>query len=176
MPNNSDNTHSRLDDAQLERLHLYAAKLAELVGHNKVYRCFCRRDVLEEKQYAQLQAGKLARYDRTCGILAKEKIQRKIDAKLPYIWRLVINDQQIFEVRDRSRGKVLIEMCNFTDFPLTNYDGSFTPVFMSFIDDWLVFNTPIICVRESLADTAFRVALYDAFMLKIPAFSQISDK
>ncbi|MFH1832021.1 MAG: hypothetical protein ABH827_04460 [bacterium] len=106
----------------------------------------------------------------------KEKIQRKIDAKLPYIWRLVINDQQIFEVCDRSRGKVLIEMCNFTDFPLTDYDGSFTPVFMSFIDDWLVFNTPIICVQESLADTAFRVSLYDAFMLKMPAFSQVSDK
>ncbi len=155
---------------QTERTQLYAEKLTELAGHNKAYRCFCSKERLDTMRERQRAAGQPPRYDRTCALISEDKIQRKLDAKLPYIWRVKVNEHQILDIKDLAKGTISFEMKNFSDFAITRQDGSFTFIFTNFVDDWLMEISHVIRGEDHLSNTALQAALYDAFMLKLPTF------
>lgn len=155
---------------QSERQELYKKHLYELAELQKVYRCFCSVEMLEERRKKQLAAGLPPRYDRTCLHLSDDKIKAKLAVNLPFIWRFKGNDLQIFEIHDMAKGKVTFEMKHFSDFAITREDGSFTFIFVNFIDDWLMKITHVIRGEDHLSNTAMQAALYDAFAVKLPTF------
>ena len=67
-------------------------------GTKKVYRCFCSIETLERKRKEQLAQGKPPRYDRTCLHLSDDHIKQKLAAGLPFVWRLKLNDDQVFDI------------------------------------------------------------------------------
>jgi len=155
---------------QSERTELYQKQLDTLVEYKKIYRCFCTAEILEEKRKKQLAAGKPPRYDRTCAIISDDKIKAKVAANLPFIWRFKLNELQQFEINDLAKGKVTFDMKHFSDFAITRPDGTFTFIFVNFVDDWFMKITHIIRGEDHLSNTGMQAALYDAFAVKLPTF------
>jgi len=163
---------------QSERTNIYQEKLNELKkqanpdqanpdqdnpGQKLIYRCFCTTEELEEKRQRQISLKKPPRYDRTCLKLSQEEIQKKLDAGTPFIWRFKIDHTKNISFYDIARGELTFDLANFSDFPITRQDGSFTFIFANVIDDWLMNITYILRGDDHLTNTVNQVALLHAF-------------
>ncbi len=158
---------------QSERDHIYQEQLNKLIANGKVYRCFCTPEELDAKRQKQIAMGKPPRYDRTCTLLNNEKIEAKLEAATPFIWRFKLNYDQTIEIHDIARGKIHFEMKHFSDFALTRQDGTCTFMFANFVDDWLMAITHVIRGEDHLSNTALQAALFDAFSLPLPIYWHI---
>lgn len=152
------------------RNNLYQEKLDELIRINRVYRCFCTPEQLESKRKIQLSIGKPPRYDRTCMRYPSHAIKQKLDVKTPFIWRFKLNDQQTLTLDTLSGTSIDFNMEHFSDFAISRSNGSFTFIFVNFVDDWLMKISHVIRGEDHLSNTALQAALYDAFMVEMPIF------
>lgn len=155
---------------QSERTNVYKTHLDDLIATQKVYRCFCTPETLEEKRKEQAKKGLPPRYDRTCLHLSDEQIKEKLESKTPFLWRFKINQDQVFSVKSMARGEITFDMKNFSDFALTRSDGSFTFLFTNFVDDWLMEVSHVIRGEDHLSNTAMQAALFDALAVNLPTF------
>ncbi len=155
---------------QSDRTKLYQEQLDDLIANQKVYRCFCTQQELEQKRREQLESGLPPRYGRTCLHFSSDKIKQKIAAGEKFIWRFKINDEQVFSIKSICRESLVFEMKNFSDFALTRSDGSFTFLFANFVDDWLMKITHVIRGEDHISNTAMQAALFDAFAVPMPVF------
>lgn len=155
---------------QSERGPLYAEKLRALQEMKKVYRCFCSAELLEKKRERQRALKQAPRYDQACLALSAEEIQKKLDSKTPFIWRFQISKNQTVVINDLGHGTVTFDMNNFSDFPLTRQDDSFTFIFANFVDDWLMNITHVFRGEDHLSNTANQALLYQAFEVPLPVF------
>jgi len=155
---------------QSKREAIYKQKLQLLQDHNLVYRCFCTEQELAIKRERQ-QALKLPpRYDRTCLHLSEEKIHDAFARNTPFVWRFKLNHERSVTITDLSHGKITFELSNFSDFPLTRQDGSFTFMFANFVDDVAMEITHIFRGEDHLSNTANQAALFDALNLPLPTY------
>lgn len=155
---------------QSSRNQLYQDKLEELIRINRIYRCFCTQEQLESKRKIQLAIGKPPRYDRTCLRYPTYAIKQKLDAQTPFIWRFKLNDQQTLTLDTLNGTSIDFNMEHFSDFAISRSDGSFTFIFVNFVDDWLMKISHVIRGEDHLSNTALQAALYDAFMVDMPIF------
>ena len=72
---------------QSERKHLYLPYAKQLIEKGKAYYCFCSEERLEDLRVKAEKAKVQNKYDRHCLNLSKEEIQRRLDAKQPYVIR-----------------------------------------------------------------------------------------
>jgi nondiscriminating glutamyl-tRNA synthetase len=155
---------------QSQRIPFYTEKLEYLIQNNFVYRCFCTLEQLEKKRLRQ-QALKLPpRYDRTCLKLNSQEIQALLDNKKPFVWRVKLDHEQIINIRDLAHDVIQFEMKNFSDFPITRQDGSFTFMFANFVDDLMMNITHVFRGEDHLTNTAGQAALYHLFKKELPVF------
>jgi len=155
---------------QSKRTKIYQEKLKELQDKGLIYRCFCTTHELEEKRQRQIALKKPPRYDRTCLNLSQDEVQKNLDAKKPFIWRFKINPQKKIEFNDLARGKLHFELANFSDYPITRQNGTFTFIFANAIDDALMNITYVLRGDDHLTNTVNQVALYQALGVAIPTF------
>ena len=155
---------------QSERTPLYQEKLQELATKKLVYRCFCTTEELEAKRQRQIALKKAPRYDRTCLNLSEQEIERKCAAQIPYIWRVKVAQEGVIYIDDMGHGKLTFDLKNFSDFPITRADGSFTFIFANFVDDMLMEITHVVRGEDHLTNTANQVVLYQAFNKPLPTF------
>lgn len=155
---------------QSERQHLYTEKLEELIKKNYVYRCFCTTELLEKKRERQKMLKQPPRYDRACLQLAPEEVQGHLDANTPFIWRFKLNQDVTITINDLARGKVTFDLKNFSDFPLTRSDGTFTFMFSNFVDDVTMKITHVFRGEDHQSNTAGQAAMYQALDIPLPIF------
>lgn len=155
---------------QSERTTLYQHKLAILIEKNLVYRCFCTEQELERSRQRQIALKKPPRYERTCASLSQDGLAAKLQEHTPFIWRMKLDDKLSFEIHDLARGLVRFELRNFSDFPLTRQDGSFTFLFVNAIDDIAMRISHVFRGEDHLSNTALQAALYHAFQTPLPIY------
>lgn len=155
---------------QSQRTSLYQEHLDKLIETNAVYRCFCTPEELDKKRQRQIALKQPPRYDRTCAQLSDSDIQSKLDNEIPFIWRFKINHDETITISDLARQTVSFDMKNFSDFPLTRANGTFTFIFANAVDDILMKITHVFRGEDHLSNTANQVALYQAFSIKAPTF------
>lgn len=155
---------------QSERAHLYKEHLNQLISRNKVYRCFCTVQDLENKRQRQIALKKPPRYDKSCLKLTSEQITQKLETNIPFIWRFAIDETKQITIQDLAHGPIHFDMKNFSDFALSREDGSFTFLFANFVDDKLMQITHVIRGEDHLSNTANQAALFDAFNVTLPYF------
>lgn len=155
---------------QSERKHLYDQVLVNLIELTRVYRCFCSPEILEEKRQQQIAAHKPPRYDRTCLHYPTDKIQRKLEAGLKFIWRFQFNNNQLLDMHDLAKGTITFDTQHFSDFAVTREDGSHTFIFANFVDDYLMRISHVIRGEDHTSNTAMQLALYDALAVKAPTY------
>jgi len=155
---------------QSKRTDLYQEKLKELEQKNIIYRCFCTTEELEAKRQRQIALKKPPRYDRACLNLSEDEIQKKIAAGKKFIWRFKMDPEKTIDFNDLGRGTLHFELTNFSDFPLTRQDGTFTFLFANAIDDMMMNITHVLRGDDHLTNTVNQVAIYHAFNAPVPTF------
>jgi len=155
---------------QSQRAEIYTQNLKKLIENKKVYRCFCTTEELDKKRQRQIALKKPPRYDRACAKLTKQEIQQKLDANIPFIWRMKLDHDSSVAIQDITHGKIVFELKNFSDFPLTRQNGTFTFMFSNFVDDMVMKMTHVVRGEDHLSNTAGQAALYEAFGMQIPVY------
>lgn len=155
---------------QSERTAIYAHTLRELETKRVIYRCFCTEEDLEKKRERQRALKMPPRYDRTCLKLHDTAIAELLATKTPFIWRFKIDHAQKVTIHDIAHGSITFDMSNFSDFPLTRQDGSFTFIFANFVDDLTMHITHVFRGEDHLSNTANQAVLYDACGAPLPIF------
>lgn len=155
---------------QAQRTKIYQENLQKLISENKVYRCFCTQEELENKKQRQIALKIAPRYDKTCSKLTPEQIQEKLDKNTPFIWRMKLDCDSKITINDISHGQITFDMKNFSDFPITRQTGTFTFMFSNFVDDMVMDMTHIIRGEDHLSNTAGQAALFKAFEKELPTY------
>lgn len=155
---------------QSERAPFYQKALDQLITSKAVYRCFCSPEELEKQRSRQIALKKPPRYDRTCLQLNPETIDQKLARNVPFIWRYKLDHTQQICINDLAHGTITFDAKNFSDFPLTRSDGSFTFIFANFVDDMLMDITHVIRGEDHLTNTACQAVLFHAFKAPLPTF------
>ncbi len=155
---------------QSQRQSIYQEQLNEMITHQLVYRCFCSKEVLDNMREKQKAANLPPRYDRRCATLSQERIQRKLNHGLAFIWRFKIDQQHKVTLNDLAKGKVEFDLSHFSDFAITRKDGSFTFLLTNFIDDALMEITHVIRGEDHLSNTALQLAMYHATARRAPTY------
>lgn len=155
---------------QSKRDHIYQEHLEQLQKNNQVYRCFCSPEELEKKRQRQMALKLPPRYDRTCFKLSTNDIEKNLANKVPFVWRIILDQSKSVIIHDLAHGKIHFEFKNFADFPLTRADGKATFIFANFVDDMVMKITHVIRGEDHLTNTACQAALYDIFKAPLPLF------
>lgn len=155
---------------QSERAELYHEALNFLIKENKVYRCFCTEEQLEKKRQRQIALKQPPRYDRACAQLSTDQIQENCTKNMPFIWRFLLDEKKSVTITDLAHGKTTFELKNFSDFPLTRSDRSFTFIFANFVDDMRMQMTHVFRGEDHLSNSACQAALFDAFNAPLPIY------
>ena len=155
---------------QSQRAHIYEEHLQKLIEKKCVYRCFCSEEELEKKRERQRALKLPPRYDRACMRLPEQKVQHQLEHKRPFIWRFKLDHDVTIDIKDLAHDKVHFELKNFSDFPLTRRDGTFTFMFANFVDDLVMNITHVFRGEDHLSNSAGQAALYQAFDTPLPIF------
>lgn len=155
---------------QSERMHIYKEKLDKLITQKNVYRCFCSTEELERKRQRQIALKTAPRYDKACLALSEQKIQERLDKKDPFIWRMKLDSTKKVTIKDIAHDSITFDLKNFSDFPLTRQNGTYTFMFANFVDDMTMKMTHVLRGEDHLTNTAGQAALYHAFGLELPTF------
>lgn len=155
---------------QSQRHSIYQAELERLIAQGSVYKCFCTAEELEHKRQRQIALKQPPRYDRACLKLNDQERNAKESAGVPSLWRVKLDQSSSVTIHDLAHGNITFEMKNFSDFPLTRQDGSFTFIFANFVDDMLMKITHVFRGEDHLTNTALQATLYKIFNAPLPIF------
>lgn len=158
---------------QSQRTAFYQEKLDLLAQQKSIYRCFCTHEELEKKHERQVALKKPPRYDRTCCALTDKEIEDRLAAHMPFIWRFRLDETQTVTFNDYVRGELHFDLANFSDFPLTRQDGSFTFIFANVVDDILMNISHVLRGDEHLSNTVIQIALFKALNVPIPTYRHL---
>lgn len=155
---------------QSQRMAIYQEKLNDLIAKKLVYPCFCTQEELDKKRERQIALKRPPRYDGTCLKRSVEEVEKLFDNKTPFIWRMYLNQETTIIINDITHGDIKFELKNFSDFPLTRQNGTFTFMFANFVDDMVMEISHVLRGEDHLTNTAGQAALYQAFGKKLPIF------
>jgi nondiscriminating glutamyl-tRNA synthetase len=155
---------------QSQRASYYQTALEQLIQKKLVYRCFCSNLELERKRELQIAMHLAPRYDRACAILTTEQIQVKLNQAEKFIWRFAVDPNQQTKFYDLAKGDLEFELKNFSDFPITRQDESFTFIFANLVDDILMRISHVLRGDDHLTNTVSQILLYQAFEKPVPTF------
>ncbi len=155
---------------QSQRTETYKEKLEQLIKSNHVYRCFCSEDELNKKRVRQRALRTAPRYDRACAKLSDGEIKKRLENNDSFIWRLKLDHDKTITISDLARDNIVFECKNFSDFPLTRSDGTFTFMFANCIDDITMNITHVFRGEDHLSNTAGQAALFEIFNQPLPTF------
>lgn len=133
---------------QAQRTTTYTHYLNILEQKGYIYRCFCTTEELEKKRQRQIALKMPPRYDRTCLAYSQEEVDRRLRNTTPFIWRVKLDPETSITIHDLAHGSITFDFKNFSDFPITRTDGTFTFIFANFVDDMVMGITHVI--REKI--------------------------
>jgi len=155
---------------QSQRHEMYETHLETLKKDDVVYRCFCTQEQLEAKRNRQIALKNPPRYDRACAQLSDLNIQKNLEDKTSFVWRMKIDATQSIQFEDLGHGTLNFDLKNFSDFAITRADGTFTFMFANCIDDILMQVSHVLRGEDHLTNSVGQVAIMKALNHPIPMF------
>lgn len=155
--------------ANLER---HRADAQRLLATGKAYRCFCTADELQQRRAAAEAAGGAFVYDRRCDQLAKDEIDRRVAAGMPFVVRFRV------PAGDTSWDDLVHERITFPnkdidDFVILRSDG--TPIYNHAVvsDDIAMGITLVMRGDDHISNTPKQILLYEALGAALPRFGHL---
>lgn len=155
---------------QTKRLDIYQKHADRLLKEEKVYRCFCSAERLEERRAAQTARKEAPRYDRTCRNLSPAESVRRAQAGEPFVVRQKMPLGGIVTVHDELLGDIKFPAPDLDDHILIKSNGIPTYQFANVIDDHLMEISHVTRGYEWLPSFPRNILLYQAFGWTAPKF------
>lgn len=154
---------------QSERTDTYQEVLQILLNQNKVYRCICSSEEIEERVRKSGNKDEYFGYDGFC----KNKAIT-VDCGKPFVLRFSIPDSiSEIVIKDLIRGTVTFARNQLDDFIIARSDGSPTYNFVVVVDDNFQKITHIIRGEEHLGNAPKQILLAQACGFTPPYFAHI---
>ena len=159
---------------QSKRLKIYQKFATQLVSDGKAYYCFCSPERLSKIKEEQMAQKKAPKYDKACCKLSQTEIEKKLQAKIPYVIRLNVPANKEIKWDDIIRGEVKFNSNDIDDQVLLKSDGFPTYHLANVVDDHEMEITHVIRGEEWLSSTPKHLLLYAAFGWQPPQFAHQS--
>ncbi len=165
---------------QSERKSIYGSYAHRLVKEKKAYYAFDTPEALD-KMRSKLKGTKAApKYNsivreimQNSLTLGEEEVSCRLEAKEPYVVRLLIDPKKEVKFYDEVRGWIKVEGSNLDDKILLKADGMPTYHLASVVDDHLMKISHIIRGDEWLPSTPIHALLYQAFGWEMPIIAHL---
>ena len=154
---------------QSERMDIYRAKIDALLASGGAYRCWCTKQVLDERRAAFEADKRTYRYERTCRDLTAPPASLGADA--PFVIRAKIPVDGAVVLDDLILGEVVTDNTALDDFIIARADGSPVYNFCVVVDDSDMRITHVLRGVDHLTNTPKQIHLYDLFGAPRPHFA-----
>jgi glutamyl-tRNA synthetase len=154
---------------QADNLERHQQLALELVHKQYAYRCFCGKEVLEQKRKKAQSSNQAYRYDGECRNLSPSQIDKKLANKEPYIIRFRIPEGET-QWSDGVRGQILINNQEIDDFVILREDRSPTYNLSVVADDFDMGITHVFRGEDHISNTPKQILIYQACGWDIPEF------
>ncbi len=160
---------------QSQRVQSHGDAAAKLIHTGNAYRCFCSKEVLEEKRQKAAKEKGDFRYDGTCLKLSPDEIEKKQQQGLPFVVRFKVpRDGGSVVFKDAVYGVIEKKYEDIEDFVIIRSDGKPLYVLSNAVDDATDRITHIIRGQDGIANTPKQILIYDALGWQKPVFAHMS--
>ncbi len=158
---------------QSQRIDLYASYVERLMATENAYRCFCTPEELAAKREKAREDKTDYRYDRSCLKLSPAEVQRKLEAKTPFVVRVKVPDTEETVYDDLVYGRMAKKNRDIEDFVVCRNDGRPLYNFVVVVDDHEMGITHVIRGNDHQTNTFKQIIIYDALGLPTPQFGHL---
>ena len=155
---------------QSERSDIYQQHIDQLLDQDKVFRCFCTSERLNELRQQQMQAKQQPGYDGHCLQLSAEQIATRLATNEEYVVRMKKPEAGDCVFKDFLRGEVRISWDQVDMQVLVKSDGLPTYHFANVVDDHLMQISHVIRGEEWINSTPKHLLIYQYFDWQPPVF------
>lgn len=153
--------------------HLAAAQKLMDKGH--AYKCFCSKEVLEQKRVEARDKKTTYQYDGFCRNLSRQQVAELEAAGRPFVIRLKVprsGGAVMFD--DRVCGRIEKKHRDIEDFVLVRANGLPLYILANAVDDIRDGVTHIIRGQDGLANTPKQILIYEGLGAELPVFAHMS--
>lgn len=159
--------------SQFIKEHVAAAQ--KLVESGHAYKCFCTKEVLDQKRKEARKKKIALQYDGTCRNLPPEEIAKKEAAGMPYTIRLKVPRGGGFvSFEDIVYGIIEKKYEDIEDFVIVRSNGRPLYILSNAVDDIRDGITHVIRGQDGLANTPKQILIYKALGAPVPKFAHMS--
>ncbi len=155
---------------QSQRSEIYRQHIDQLLDKQKVFRCFCSNERLDQIRQQQQQEKLQPGYDGHCLGLSDEEIVEKLTAGEPHVIRMTKPESGDCVFDDLLRGEVRISWSQVDMQVLIKSDDLPTYHFANVVDDHLMQISHVIRGEEWINSTPKHLLLYAYFDWQPPVF------
>ena len=152
--------------------HIVAAERLLASGH--AYKCFCSKELLEEKREKAKALKDDFRYDRTCRGLSEAKVAELEAPGRPYVIRLKVPEGDgavVFD--DAVYGTITKRYQDIEDFIIVRANGQPLYPLSNVVDDARDRISHVIRGQDGLGNTPKQILIYQALGEKVPVFAHM---
>lgn len=154
---------------QSQRTDIYNKVLDDLFARNKIYRCTCTAQDLEERVRAAGVTDNFYKYDEHC---RTKNVQA--DCGKPFAIRFALPKDQIqVTYKDLIYGDLVFEIAQLDDFIIIRSDGTAMYNFVVIVDDHAMNISHVIRGADHIPNTPKQILLYQACGYDLPQFGHI---
>jgi len=154
------------------RLDLYSEYVKKLLDSGNAYRCWCKPEVLKQKQEEARKKKITSRYDRLCLNLPADENKRLLETGEPYAVRILIPEgKTVFT--DLIVGETSRDNSEIDDFIIARSDGRAVYNLAVVVDDHEMGITHVIRGNDHITNTYKQILIYNALSVKPPRFAHI---
>lgn len=157
---------------QSRRLDLYESTATRLLATGQAYRCFCSKEILEQRR-ALPQAGGSQKYEGTCRRLPQREADERQERGEPFAIRFAVPKQGSTVFDDAVFGHLEFANSEIEDFVLMRSDGVPTYHLSVVADDIDMRMTLVIRGADHISNTPKQVLLYRALGKELPVFAHV---
>ena len=153
--------------------HIAAAERLLASGH--AYKCFCSKEVLEEKREKARALKEDFRYDRSCRNLSEAEVVEREASGHSYVIRLKVPEGDgavVFD--DAVYGTITKRYRDIEDFVIVRANGQPLYLLSNVVDDSRDRISHVIRGQDGLGNTPKQILLYQALGEKLPEFVHMS--
>src|SRR5215471_15116394 len=153
---------------QTERLAAYSAYAEQLVAAGKAFRCYCRKEVLEERRAFFERQKRTYKYEGTCRELKNPPVNE------PHVIRFKMpSEEGAISFNDKVLGVISKTYSDLDDFVMLRGDGIPLYNFGAVIDDHDMAITLVSRGQEHVNSTFPQLMLYRALGWQPPEFAHL---
>jgi glutamyl-tRNA synthetase len=152
---------------QTKHMKRYQEVIERLMQEGKAYRCYCKKERLEQLRTEQIAAKQKPRYDGHC------RDQLRADTTEPYVIRFKNPLTGCVEFNDLIRGPLRFDNQELDDLIIARSDGSPTYNFTVVVDDWDMHITHVIRGDDHINNTPRQINILQALGAKLPLYAHV---